>query len=134
MIFDVKMEYLRRKAELVSGGHVTEHTATITYPVVVSRDTVMIKLTLAALNDFPVKVADIQNAYATVPVTEKIQKIRRPEFGEYFGSKAIAVCSLYGLKIDGSKFWDHFTDCMQNLGFLPCPSDPYFWMKPIERP
>ena len=39
---------------------------------VASRDKVGIYLTLAALNYLPVKVADIQNAYITAPVTEKI--------------------------------------------------------------
>ena len=72
MIFDVKMEDLRRKARLVAGGHETDPPSTITYSSVVSRETVRISLTLAALNDFPVKVADIQNAYITAPVTENI--------------------------------------------------------------
>ena len=31
MIFDFKMEYSRRKARLVAGGHMTEPLATITY-------------------------------------------------------------------------------------------------------
>ena len=35
--------------------------STITYASVVSRETVRIALTLATLNDFPVKVSDIQN-------------------------------------------------------------------------
>jgi hypothetical protein len=33
---------------------------------------VIIDLTLAALNDFNVKMADIENAYLTAPITEKI--------------------------------------------------------------
>ena len=72
MIFDVKMEYFRHKARLVSGGHVMETPATIMYVRVVLRETVIIALTLAYLNDLPVKVVDIQNAYITAPSTEKI--------------------------------------------------------------
>ena len=49
-----------------------EPPATITYNIVVSRETVRIDLTLSALNEFPLKLADIQNSYITAPVTEKI--------------------------------------------------------------
>ena len=50
MIFDVKIEDFRRKARLLTGGHVTEPPATITYVGVVSREIVRIVLALAALN------------------------------------------------------------------------------------
>ena len=69
MIFDVNMEDFRRKARLVEGRPVTEPPENITYVSVVLRETVRIALTLAALNDLSVKVADIQNFYITEPVT-----------------------------------------------------------------
>ena len=62
MIFDVKMEDFRHKARYVAGGHTTEAPTVLTYASVVSRETVQIALTLAALNDLDVKVSDIQNA------------------------------------------------------------------------
>ena len=62
IIFDVKMEYFLRKARLVSGGHMTDNPSIIAYTSLMSREIVRIDLKLAALNDFPVKVADIQNA------------------------------------------------------------------------
>ena len=50
MIFDVKLgENFRRKARLVGGGHTTTAPASITYSSVVSRDSVQIALTIAAL-------------------------------------------------------------------------------------
>ena len=61
MVFDVNMEYFRRKARLVAGGHVPEPSSNITYVILVSRDTFSIDFTLSALNYLPVKVADIQN-------------------------------------------------------------------------
>jgi len=67
MIFDIKMEDFRRKARLVAGGHMTDVPPTITYSSVVGRETVRIALTLAALNDLKVKVADIMNVYVTAP-------------------------------------------------------------------
>ena len=68
MIFDVMMEDFRHKARLVAGGHMTEPPETIIYESVMSRETARIALTLATLNGLPVKVADIQNAYITLPV------------------------------------------------------------------
>ena len=68
MVFDIKMEDFRRKARLVAGGHMTGAPATITYASVVSRETVRLALTIAALNDLEVKVGDVLNAYITAPV------------------------------------------------------------------
>ena len=102
ILFDVKMEYFHRKARLVAVGHVTEPQSNITYASVVSRETVSNSLKLASLNNFPVKVADIQNAYITAPFVEKIWKVLGPDFGEDAGRKAILVRAIYGLKSSGS--------------------------------
>jgi hypothetical protein len=59
MIFDVKMEYFRRKARFVAGGHTTDTPHAMTYAFVASRESVRISLTLSALNDLDVKMADI---------------------------------------------------------------------------
>ena len=72
MIFDMKMEYLRRKDLFVAGGHATVAPPTLTYARVVWQDSVRIALTLAALNDQEVKTSDTQNAYLTAPCLEKI--------------------------------------------------------------
>ena len=68
MIFDIKIENFKRKARFVAGGHTTETPATLTYASVVSRESVRISITLAALNDLEVKTGDIINAYLTSPV------------------------------------------------------------------
>ena len=55
MIFDIKMgENFRQKAKMVAGGHTTETPAALTYASVVSRDSVRIALTIAAVNDLKV--------------------------------------------------------------------------------
>ena len=69
LIFDEKMEDFRRKARLVAGGHMTNTPTMSTHASVVSRESVQIALTLAALNDLEVRTADIENAYLTAPVT-----------------------------------------------------------------
>jgi hypothetical protein len=45
---------------------------TMTYASVVSRETIRIALTIAALNDLEVKAADILNAYISAPIKEKV--------------------------------------------------------------
>ena len=98
------------------------------------RDTLRIALTLAALNDLPVKVADIQNAYIVVPVTENIWKVLGREFDEYYDRKAILVWSLYFLNSSGSAFRNHLADYMHHFELFTCPYDPYLWVKTMVRP
>ena len=83
------MEDFCWKARYVAGGHTTEPPATITYASVVSRESVCIALTLAALNDLEVKTSDIQNAFLVVPAAEKISTICGPEYGPDTGKQAI---------------------------------------------
>jgi hypothetical protein len=81
MIVDVKMEDLRCKAIFVTGGHTTDTPHAMTYASVVSGESVRIALTLAALNDVDdvdVKMYDIENAYLTAPITEKVWTVLGP--------------------------------------------------------
>ena len=76
MIFDVKTgENFRRKARMVAGGHMTTSPSSLTYSSVVSRDSVRIALTIAALNGLSTLASDIQNAYLTAPCRENIWTI-----------------------------------------------------------
>ena len=72
-------------------------------------------MTLDALNNLPVKVSEIQNAYSTSNVTEKIWTVLGQEFHEDSGRKAILVCALYGLNIARDAFQNHLEDCMHHL-------------------
>jgi hypothetical protein len=66
LVFDVKLgENFRRKARYVAGGHKTKTPATLTNSSVVSRDSVCIALTVAALNDLDILVCDIEGVYLT---------------------------------------------------------------------
>jgi hypothetical protein len=78
MIFDVKMEDFRRNARSVSGGNTPDTPHSMTYASVVSRESVRIALTVASLNDLDVKMADIENAYLTAPITEKLWTVIGP--------------------------------------------------------
>jgi hypothetical protein len=120
MMFNVKMEDFRRKARFVSEEHITDTPHAMTYASVVSRESARIALTLAALNDLEVKITDIENAYLTAPITEKVWCILGPEFGEDTGKKALIVRALYGLKSAGAAFRNHLAECMKHLGWKSC--------------
>jgi hypothetical protein len=134
MIFDVKMEDFRRKASFIAGGHTTDNPRAMTYASVVSRESVRIALTLAALNDLDVKMADIENAYLTAPIIEKVWTVLGPEFGDNAGKRALIVRDLYGLKSVGAAFRNHLAEFMKQFGWHPCRADRDLWMKAETRP
>ena len=62
MIYDIKMDFTR-KARLVAEGCRTLNPVTSTYAGIVSRESVRIAFTYAALNVLDVWAADVQNAF-----------------------------------------------------------------------
>jgi hypothetical protein len=78
MIFDFTMEDFRRNARFAACGHTTYTPHAMTYASVVSRESVKIALTLVALNDLDVKMADIYNAYLTARITDKVWTVLGP--------------------------------------------------------
>jgi hypothetical protein len=134
MIFDVKMgENFRRKARLVGGGHMTVAPSSITYSSVVSRDSVRIALTVAALNGLDLLACDIQNAYLTAKCREKIWTIAGPEFGSEEGIMMIVKMALYGLKSSGAAFRAKLAGVLHDLSYVPSKADPDVWIRPAVR-
>ena len=134
IIFDVKMD-LTRKSRYVAGGHMTKPPSSMTYASVVSRESVRIILTLAALNGLDVLSSDIQNAYLTAPTKEKIWTTCGAEFGgEDSGKRAVIVRALYGLRGSGAAFRNHLAKLMSDLGFHSCKADPDVWMRRATKP
>ena len=135
MIFGVKFgENFRCKARLVAGGHMTDTPNTLTYSSVVSRDSVHIALTIAALNELSVMVCDIQNTYLTADCREKIWTHAGPEFGSESGSIMIVKKALYGLKGSGAAFRAHLAEKLHDIGFIPTHADPDVWRRPGVKP
>jgi hypothetical protein len=101
IVFDVKMDFTR-KARWVKDGHKTPDSATPSFAGVVSRESIRITLTYAALMGLPVIGADIRNAYLQAPSSEKHYIICGPEFGiENEGCVGIIRRALYGGKVAG---------------------------------
>ena len=91
MLFDIKMENFHQNAYLVVGGHMTNTLDTITYSSVVTRKTVCIALTMAALHDLEVKAVDILNTFVMAPNCEKIWTVLGPKFGDNAGKSTIIL-------------------------------------------
>lgn len=135
LVFDVKLgKNFRRKARYCADGHKTEPPAAVTYSTVVSRDLVRIILTLAALNNFKVLGADVQNAFLTAPNLEKVWLEAGPEFGDEVGKKFIVVRALYGLKSASASFQAHMAKKLDELGFKSSVADPNVWLRAAVKP
>ena len=133
LVFDVKMDFTR-KARWVLDGHKTSTPEGSTYAGVVSRESVRIAFTYAALNDVDVFAADIQNAYLQSPSSQKHYIVCGEEFGlENVGKRALIRRALYGGKSAGRDFRNHLRACMDHLGFKSCPADPDVWMRPALK-
>ena len=125
MIFDVKIvENFRRKARLVAGSHTTDAPATLTYSSVISRDSVRIALTIAALNGLEVMACDIQNAYVTADCREKIWTRAGPELWSESGTILLIHKALYRMKSPGATFRAHLAGTLYDIGFVPTQGRP----------
>ena len=134
MIFDIKLgENFRRKARLVADGSRTVVDDKLTHSSVVTRDSVRIAFTIAALNDLDINACDIQNAYITAENREKRWAKAGPEFGSNQGSIYLVVRALYGLRSAGGAFWGLMRQVLKDLQFVPSKADPDVWMRPAIK-
>jgi hypothetical protein len=107
LVWDLKMDFTR-KARWVLDGHKTPNPITSTYAGAVSRESVQIAFTVAALNGVDICAADIRNAYLQAPSSCKDYIICGPEFGlENVGKVALIHRALYGGKTAGRNFRNH---------------------------
>ena len=133
LVFDVKMDFTR-KARWVKDGHKTPDPETSSYAGVVSRESIRILLTHAALHGVNVLAADIRNAYLQAPSSEKHYIICGMEFGiENVGKRALITRALYGGKVAGRDFWHHLRSCMNHLGYESTQADPDVWRRESVR-
>ena len=134
LMFAIKMgENFRRKARFVAGGHTTEVPSPLTYASVVSRDSVCIALTIAALNDLKNMACDVQNAYLMADCREKIWTRAGPEFGSEAGTISLVKKALYGLKTPGAAFCALLAETLYDIGSVPTKADPEVWIRPATK-
>ena len=133
LVFDAKMDFTR-KARWVLDGHKTPSPIGSTYAGAVSRESVRIAFTYAALNDVDIFAADIRNAYLQAPSSEKHCVVCGAEFGlENAGKKALIRRALYGGKAARRDFRNHLRSRMSHLHFQSCLADPDVWMRPAIK-
>jgi hypothetical protein len=134
LVFDIKAD-LTRKARYVAGGHQTDPPKDSVYSSVVSRDSVRIAFTIAALNDLDILAGDVQNAYLNAPTKERCYTTAGLEFGpDNKGRPVLIVRALYGLKSSGARWRDHMAATLRDAGFDSCLADPDVWMRPNVKP
>ena len=105
----------------------------MTYSSVVSRDSVRIALTIAALNELKVLSCDIQNSFLTAKTREKIWTRAGPEFGSDEGKIMIVVRALYGLRSSGAAFRALLAEVLHDLGYVQSKADPDVYLRPAVK-
>jgi len=130
LIWDVKQFSLKRKCRLVADGSQTEVTDVPTYASVVSRESVRIAFTLAALNGLQVLAADCEGAYLNAAPREQLYTVCGPEFGEFKGRYAIVVRAIYGARSSASSWRAAISKVIEDLGFTMCRADNDVWLRP----
>ena len=118
------------KSRWVKDGHLIRDPIEFNFAGVVSRESVCIAFTYAALNGLNVYAVDIKSAYLQAPTSEKHFIVCRDEFPlEYCGCNAIIKRALYWGKCAGADCWKHMRTCMEHINFTPCKADPDVWMR-----
>ena len=134
MVFDVKIT-LDCKAQYVAGGHQTKPTKDVTFASVVSRNSIRITFTVAALNDLDVLSADISGAYLNAKAAEKVYTTAGTEFGpDKAGRPVLITRALYGLRSSGKAWRDHMASTLRDFGYKSCRADPDVWMRAKTKP
>ena len=90
-----------------------------------SRDSVRIAFTIAALNGVDVMPYDLENAYLNAICCEKIWFESRTKCGEDKGKLLIVVRAFYGLKYAGSSWRAAIAHVLKDLDFVSTLADLY---------
>ena len=98
-----------------------------------SRESVRIALTLAALNGLDIVSADVAGAYLNAPCREPLHTQCGPEFGEFEGRWAIIVRALYGASSSAASWRDTISRVIEGLGYKSCRADNDVWMRPAVK-
>ena len=120
-IFDVKID-LKHKTRLVARGHlnknIPKHTS---YSSVVSRESVRICFTLAALNNQDILSGDVSNAYLNAKHLETCHVEVKDSYllgPSVVGRTAQIVRALYGMKSSGNAWRLYLSNILEcQLGF-----------------
>ena len=131
-VFDVKFD-LRRKARLVTGGHLTQPIFNdAPYTGIASIKSIRVSVFLAKLNGLDIRTADVGNAFLMALTGEKLYIIAGPKFRELEDHCLIVFKALYGLRTSGARWAEKLADSLQDQGFISSYADPAIWMREQE--
>ena len=122
-----------RKARFVEGGHTTEDPSSMMYSSVVSRESVRLAFTIAALNSVDVMSCNLENAYLNAMCREKIWFEGGTECGEDKGKVLIVARALYGLKYVVSSWRSALAQVLKDLDFVSTLADLDVWIRETVR-
>ena len=136
-IFDVKID-LKHKTRLVARGHlnknIPKHTS---YSSVVSRESVRICFTLAALNNQDILSGDVSNTYLNANNLETYHvEVNNSYLFEpsAVGRRAQIVRVIHGMKSSGNSWRLHLSNIAEcQLGLKQCYADNDVWMHPSRN-
>ena len=126
--YDVKPT-LKRKARLVADGQLTQTPIDSVYSSVVSIRGPKTCIFIAELNRLHTWSSDVGNAYLEAYTEEKVFIVAGREFGPLHGHTLIISRALYGLKSSGLRWWERFSDILQDMGFFPSKAEDDIWMR-----
>jgi hypothetical protein len=87
---------------------------------------------LSELNGLDLWATNIGNAYLEAKTSELLFIVAGPEFGDLEGHMLIIYKALYGLCSSGLCWHEHFSACLQDMGFFPCKAEPDIWMRRVD--
>ena len=133
LVFDGNMDFIC-KARWRVDGHKTPDLVGSTYVDVVSRESMRITFTYAALNDLDMFAADAKNSYLQAPLLQKYCFICVQEVSlENVGKVALVYRALYGGKSAGINFRNNLALCMTHLNFVSYAANPDVLMRPAKK-
>ena len=105
-----------------------------TYTGVVSRESVRIAFTYAALNNLYVFSANVRSVYLQSQSSHKDYIIYGLEFGiKNVNKVALIHKALYECKSAERDFRNHLRSCMRHLNVVFCSADPDVWMRDAKK-
>ena len=127
-------ENFRRKTRFVSDGPNKKTSTSVMYSRVVSRDSTRIYTTIADLNGLEVIAADVENAFLTDPLRDKVCSRVGPELSIREVKVLIIKQALYGIKSYGSAFCAFLAVKLYDIGFKSRIADPDVWIRTPTNP
>ena len=97
-----------------------------TYAPLVSWSSIRILMTIAKLHTFHTKSVDFVQAYPQAKIKHTIFLCPPPEVELAIDKEEMIlrlICNLYGLKEAGRTWYEHLTEGLDTMGFIPTESD-----------